>query len=147
MAMSDSYQYTRCGYITVDPDDAPTADESFADCLREIWENATPAARIAISHERYALGIRDKSAREYTATEQAVQDAIYAEIMTEAEQERAWEAQRDAEDAARQAHEEANWANERSAWAADWKADRPHREAELARQDADDGESDDDLPY
>lgn len=121
--MSDIWTATRCGYAAIDPDDAPSASDAFADCLREIWEQATGQQRVAISHERYELGIRDKAIRDYTTTEQAVQDEIYAAIMAEAAREREREAQWAAEDAARQQIEEANWADERAEWARD--ADLP----------------------
>jgi hypothetical protein len=78
--MSDNFQATRWGYVSVDPDDAPSEHELFAERLREIWDNASAAQRKTISHERFALGIRSKVYRSLTDTEELVQAAIYESL-------------------------------------------------------------------
>lgn len=74
--MPNVWQATRWGYVPVDPDDAPTEAELFAEQLAEIWQDATPQERRAIARERGALGVRDKRPRDLTATEQDVIDNL-----------------------------------------------------------------------
>lgn len=136
--MPDIYVYTSKGYAVIDPDDAPTPDEQFAELIVWIWENADGNQRKVISHERYALGIKSKCNRDLTATEQAVYDAEIAYLAKADE----WEDKR---------IEEALEA-ERQYWEAYWKSDEGLAEIERNRQQAEEyerfaAEYGDDLPY
>jgi hypothetical protein len=66
-----------CGARHYDSDEAESAaQDSFEADLAAIWADATPAQRRAISHERWARGIRSKARRDLTATEWAVLDGL-----------------------------------------------------------------------
>ena len=60
-------------YSDSDPDWAhEAADDAWAEDLKEVWAEATPAQRKAIARERGALDIRDRARRDWTNTEYAI---------------------------------------------------------------------------